>query len=327
MKAKSSKIQQIMKINRSSSRLIDADTSRPFFVKRAEFLPHKKHQKWDGDPVENNIPNSLENQKNNPHGIVSDIETPEGSAFYKGVDESNEGIFEPNNPGNVELDLQVKYTELKDDTTTNVKMDPVESGISLGGFTQPGGKVVSPFGAESFEPAFKNISYNFLNSKCFIKGSLEIICPWGTNAGGKTDIPSATSPVVTKTNYAQISKDLKPDTASPHKSPRTKYYSQNLVERHEKFHGTDDLKWAKTSGVSMVKTFIQKGNVSSKNAAKEVPVLIEGSRQKLISENAKWYKGGGTSHGSYAGEIRAYADGKPHYSKLAKEVTNHGKTL
>ncbi len=47
----------------------------------------------------------------------------------------------------------------------------------------------------------------------------------------------------------------------------------------------------------------------------------------VVAENYKWYKGGGAAHDSYAGEIRAYADGKPEYQKLADDVEKQGKAL
>jgi len=119
-----------------------------------------------------------------------------------------------------------------------------------------------------------------------------------------------------------------PRAASPHKSPRSKYYSQTLVERHEKFHGTEDNKWTSASGLGIVKAHLEAGTVASgAGAGAAVTALVTGARAKLVSENLVWYKGGGASHDAFAGEIAAYADGKDEYKKLADGVEAHGKTL
>lgn len=194
-------------------------------------------------------------------------------------------------------------------------------------FSQPGGRAVSPFGSEFYEPKFDSTSWTFTGGVCKIATTLQINCPWGTNAGGRTDIASGTDAAITKANWEKVRDDLKPSTSSPHKSPRTKYYAKDLVERHEKFHGTDDESWTKSSGVALVQAQAKKATITAASASKDVETLLKSCLSTLQSENLKWYKGGGSSHDSYAGEIRAYADGKPHYTKLASDVETHGKTL
>jgi len=214
------------------------------------------------------------------------------------------------------------------------KYDPVASGVSMGTFSQPGGRAVSPFGAEFYEPAFSGISWAFSGGKCTISAKLDPICPWGTNAGGDIDVPSATDPVVTAATWKAIHDDLQPSATSPFKSPRTKYYSQALVERHEKFHGTDDLGWTTSTGIGFVKTSLEAGSVTAPASAADkarvdtdVANLLNTARTKLIAENLKFYKGAGADHDSFAGEIRAYADGKAEYQKLADAVEAQGKKL
>ncbi len=263
-------------------------------------------------------------------GHIPNIVTPSGSGFWKGTEEMSEAVSISNKEGkgNVVADINLNFTQTRNNNIISQKNDPVVSGVTIGTFSQPGGKPVSPFGEESFEPAFENITHAFNSSKCVIKADLDINCPWGTNSGGRINVPSATDAVITKSNYIDIKNDLTPSATTPHKSPRTKYYSQALVEKHEKFHGTDDYGWVKSSGLPIVKATLEAGNISSGIAsATEVSKLVEKSRIKLVNENFKWYKGGGTSHGSYAGEIRAYADGKAAYKKLAEDVEKHGKTL
>jgi len=260
-------------------------------------------------------------------GTIQDIKTPAQAGRRTGEEVLSVAADTAGGVGNVVADIQLSFSQPKTDRLSGGKPDSVVSGVSGGAFSQPGGRSVSPFGAEFYEPAFTGISYACAGGKCTITAKLDVICPWGTNSGGMIDVPSATDTVVTKANWKAIKSDLEPSTVSPFKSPRSKYYSQSLVERHEKFHGTDDNAWSRSSGLGIVKAELEAGTVTASSAATDVTSLIDTARTKLISENIKWYMGGGTSHGTYAGEIRAYADGKPIYQKLADDVEKHGKSL
>jgi hypothetical protein len=260
-------------------------------------------------------------------GTMPDITTPPGEGRQTGEAEYTEDVPASGGVGNVVADIRLDFSQPKTDGRNGGKHDAVVSGVSVGSLSQPGGRAVSPFGSEFYEPAFTGISYTFAGGKCTISATLDVVCPWGTNAGGRTDVPSATDAVVTKANWRDIKADLRPGAASPFKSRRTTYYSQSLVERHEKFHGTDDKGWTSASGLGIVKAHLEAGTVASASAAADVATLVDGARAKLISENTKWYKGGGAAHDSYAGEIRAYADGKSSYQALADAVEAHGKTL
>ena len=212
----------------------------------------------------------------------------------------------------------------------NSKTDAAVSAVTKGTLTQPDGGTLSAteFGKESFKPTFTGVSHAFAGGKCTITATFNPVCPWTTQSRGRTDVPSATDAVVTKDNWPDIKSDLAPKSTSPFKSPRTAFYSQKLVERHEKFHGTEDDKWVTSSGLGIVKTKIESGTVSDSIAATaEVAALLETARRLSISENLKWYKGTGTSHDSFKGEIDAYADGKDEYQKLADAVEVQGKKL
>jgi hypothetical protein len=265
-------------------------------------------------------------------GTIPDIITPPEEGRQTGEEEFTEDSFTEDSftlgrAGNVAADIRLAFSQLRTDGRIGRKHDPVVSGVSVGAFSQPNGRAVSPFGSEFYEPAFTGISWGFASGKCTISATLDVVCPWGTNAGGRTDVPSATDAVVTKTKWPDIKADLQPGPASPFKSPRTVYYSKSLVERHEKFHGTDDEGWTSASGLGIVKAHLEAGTVAPATAAADVATLVDAARVKLISENIKWYKGGGAAHDSYAGEIRAYAHGKASYQKLADDVEAHGKSL
>ena len=260
-------------------------------------------------------------------GNIADVITRPGEGRATGDAPAVADKPMPEGPGNVVANISLKVSQPKTDRRNGSKQDTVVSGVKVGPLTQPGGRAVSPFGAEFYEPAFTGVSYAFAGGKCTISATLDVICPWGTANGGDTDVPSGTAPVITAANWRAIKADLAPGATSPFKSPRNTYYSQALVERHEKFHGTDDFGWTTASGLGIVNTFLQAGTVASASAAADVATLVDGARTKLISENFKFYQGGGTSHDSFAGEIRAYADGRPHYQALADAVEAHGKTL
>lgn len=219
------------------------------------------------------------------------------------------------------------FSQPRIDNLAGSKHDSVVSGVTMGSFSQPGGRPKSPFGAEDYEPAFTGIKYTFAGGKCTIAASLDAICPWGTNAGGRTDVPTANAPVVTSASAPAIKADLQPGPTTPFKSPRKKFYSQAMVEQHEKFHGLDDNDWTKSTGLGIVKSSLEAGTVSKATAAADVHKLVDGARATLIAENFKWYKGAGTSHDSFAGEIRAYADGKAGYQQLADAVGERGDKL
>ncbi len=269
------------------------------------------------------------------NGTIPDIRTPPGqgrstsSETAAAAAAGARAAADPASPDAVPVtaNFNIRFSQPQVAIAGGGKTDPVVSGLTMGTFSQPGGRPVSPFGEESYEPAFTGISYAFAGGKCTISGTLDTICPWGTNAGGRTDVPSATDAVVTKDNFTQIRADLTPGAASPFKSPRTQFYSQALVERHEKFHGTDDLGWTTGTGLGIVKTQLEAGSVAAATAAADVAHAVDQARVKLIAENLTWYKGGGASHDSFAGEIRAYADGRPQYQALADAVDRQGAIL
>lgn len=289
--------------------------------------------KRDGDALPQKTPALTQEVRPTPEsaqlsGSVPDVVTLPGQGRSTG--EEGEEVAQlplPAGPANVKLDIGLRFRSQQRGGVGHGKRDAAIAGVSMGAFSQPSGRAVSPFGAEFYEPAFTGIRYAAAAGKYTITATLDIICPWGTSSGGATDVPSATDAVVTKANWAAIKADLMPGAASPYKSPRTTYYSQALVERHEKFHGTDDNAWSAGSALPIVKAHIEAGSITPATAAADVTALLDAARTKLIAENLKYYKGGGASHDAYAGEINAYADGKAAYTALANAVEVQGKSL
>jgi hypothetical protein len=209
------------------------------------------------------------------------------------------------------------------------KNDKVASGVKLGSLSQPDdGKVdADSFGTEKYDADFNGVSHSFAKKVCTISGMLDVTCRWGARNRGRKDVPSGTSPVVTAESWPDIKKDLTPAKDAPYKSPRKEYYSRDLTERHEIFHGKEDFDRTKSTGMGIVKASLEKNTVTPKNAATKIPKILKEAKDAVKKDVKDYYEGGGTDHDSYAGEIRAYLKGKPDYEALADAVEKHGKTL
>jgi hypothetical protein len=211
---------------------------------------------------------------------------------------------------------------------TGGKSDKVASGVTLGSLSQPDDLKIKAgkFGSETYDAKF-NVSHSFAKKVCTISGTLDVTCRWGTRSLGKHDVTSGTSPVVTAGNWPDIKRDLTPAKDAPYKSPRKEYYSRDLTERHEIYHGTEDFGRTKSTGMGIVKASLESNTVTPKNADKKIPKILKDAKAAVEKDVKDYYEGGGTDHDSYAGEIRAYLKGKPDYEALADDVEKHGKTL
>ena len=158
--------------------------------------------------------------------------------------------------------------------------------------------------------------------------TLDVECPWGTNDGGKDDVPSATDAIVTADNYEDIVKDLTP--ALQEKSwvaQRANYWSKSTCERHEKYHSKDDKKWANGPGKTVVKDYLKGQTIPGNDIETELSDLMDAAMTEMSNANWDFYTGGVASYYSFAGEERAFGDGKARYEKLAKGVEKQGKKL
>jgi hypothetical protein len=209
------------------------------------------------------------------------------------------------------------------------KKDKVASGVTLGSLSQPDNAKVDPdeFGHETYDAKINGVTRSFAKKVCTISGTLDVTCQWGAHSRDREDVPSPTAPVVTAESWPDIKKDLTPAKDSPFKSPRKKYYSRDLTERHEIFHGKDDFGRTKSTGMGIVKASLEKNTVTPKNVDKKIPKILKDAEAAVEKDVQDYYEGGGTDHDSYAGEIRAYLKGKPDYEALADAVEKHGKTL
>ena len=192
----------------------------------------------------------------------------------------------------------------------------------------PGGAAVDAYGEEQFKPGYTALSYKKKGNKIKVNFTLDIKCPWGVNSGGSKDVASGTDALVTKDSYQKIAKDLMPKKKEKcWVEPWKKYWSESIAERHEKYHSTDDKKWAKKAGKKVVTDYVKKQSITGGNIAKKLKIIMKKAMTAMSNANWDFYTGKKGSYFSYSGEVRAYKDGKKHSVKLAKAVTKQGKKL
>jgi hypothetical protein len=210
-----------------------------------------------------------------------------------------------------------------------------------GGITS--GLVVTPFGAMQPTMEFKDAKYeakvgwfagNYVQITLNIAGDAQ----WGTiPANGVADVPSATSNVVTADTYEQIAADLTPRKIEKSwRAPRTKYWSDAICQRHEKYHATDFQKWLKSKGSNIVRDELNAQTVELDPTERLDPAQIQeklknkmkAAKVKLIQGYNAYMQGDPVaSYLSMPCEERAFGDGKVPYQTLAAAVTAQGVKL
>jgi hypothetical protein len=193
----------------------------------------------------------------------------------------------------------------------------------------PGGRTVSPFGCEFFEPSYKNVNYtrSWLGN-ITLNFTIDVNCPWGTNDGGRKDVTSATDALITKDTYNDIVKDMTPFKYEKcWVAPFSKYWSKAIVERHEKLHSTDDKTWSEGPGKTVVTSYINGKPAPFWNVKDKLKTYLDNAMVEMRRANTAWYKGGAASYWSYAGEERAFGDGKAPLEELAAAVKKQGEKL
>lgn len=205
------------------------------------------------------------------------------------------------------------------------------AGTVRGGFAAPA------FGQMNPTITFTGFTFSRSGNTVTLTGSITGDFQWGVNAGGRTDVPSGTADVVTNEDHASSGKkvwetivdDLMPSDASPHKSSRAHFWSEALTEQHEKFHADDFKGWCESTGRADAVSYFNARTVSSSNINGGLGTLLSACRSDFVSKMFEYYFGGPADpgHSARAGEITAYADGKPGYTALAEAVKAHGESL
>jgi hypothetical protein len=132
----------------------------------------------------------------------------------------------------------------------------------------------------------------------------------GVGPQGQVDITSENDPSITKENYLQVAQDLTPNAGGL--PARNMFYARDISLSHENFHASDWVAMAQKNMPAVEKWLTGKwaASVDSVNW-----LLVDMSKQfmKIIYDK-------------YApeAEVRAYADGKSRYQKLATAITAKG---
>ncbi|MDQ6783465.1 MAG: DUF4157 domain-containing protein [Actinomycetota bacterium] len=221
--------------------------------------------------------------------------------------------------------------------------DSVVAGVSGTAWTSPSGMTVDPFGEEAFKAGYGGLKFTYTENKrtgvrtIHIGFKLKAKGKWGVNSGGHKDVPSGTSSVVTADNYQDIVDDLTPHLQGGSWVPvRQAYWAKALSSRHEKFHATDDKSWIEGGGKAHIINFLNAQAIAltdeelkSKSQFKgKVAELMDDAIDDLDTANIRdFYKGGAGDYYSYAGEIRAFGDGKQPYLDLVAGVKQQGEKL
>lgn len=224
--------------------------------------------------------------------------------------------------------VSVSTPEL-DQPSGRSRADSVSVGAVTNTFANPD---TSPspkaFGSESFKPGYKDVAFTVTPGSVSVAFALDIQCPWGTNAGGRTDVPSATAGVVTADNYSDIVADLTPSLDEKSwRAPRSKYWSEAICKRHERFHSTDDQAWSEGAGKQVVTDYLKTKTVNAATAKADLETHLTAATKAMGTANFQYYTGGAASYLSYKGEERAFGDGKQPYIDLATGVAAQGQKL
>jgi hypothetical protein len=228
------------------------------------------------------------------------------------------------------VDVDVRTPEVDEATgRSGAAQDSVTVGAVTNTFANPD---TSPspkaFGSEAFRAGYKNAAFATTGDVMSVSFTLDIQCPWGTNSGGKTDIPSAADPAVTKDSYPKIVSDLTPKlNEKSWRAPRSTYWSEAICKRHERYHSTDDKAWAEGAGKELVKSYLASKTVNKATAEADMNTHLGNAMTAMKTANFQFYKGGAATYLSYAGEERAFGDGKQPYLDLAAAVKVRGEEL
>ena len=228
--------------------------------------------------------------------------------------------------------------------------DKITSSVGVSSSTA-GGRTVTAFGAMGPDLAFDDQTYAIKVPKAkkakkgatpapspegtvSVNFTLRFDCTWGTINGGRTDVPSADSAVVTEDTYEQIVSDLTPALIEKSwRAPRNTYWSEAICARHEKYHATDARKWVSSQGKKFLVNYLNKKTVTLNDDQRkdlgqvktQMETVMNDARSAFIQAYVTYMNGTGLTYLSYPSEERAFGDGKKPYLSLAAAVDKKGK--
>ena len=169
------------------------------------------------------------------------------------------------------------------------------------------------------EPAATYAAWVDGNNWRFRLESLALRVPVGVASGGNTNVSGADSAEVKKTTWQKVETDLRPAGGTPNRSPRTKYWAEDLTWKHEVFHFDEFNTFLKTSFITFENQIegagytdaIQADDTQAKALARKEADM--NSRMLAAWNQAKTNMSPGM-------EDRAYADGVAAYTARADAV-------
>jgi hypothetical protein len=204
---------------------------------------------------------------------------------------------------------------------TNGVADTVKAAFAYTHTTTRGGVVkADDFGTTSGSlKHFSNVSITPGTGKFTVTADLKQEVVWDTRAikgpDNQVNIMSVTDAALTRANYPHVVTDLTPDmTDLKGRPPRTKFWSKDLTEEHEKYHVKDFVDIAKT-GATGAQTWLAGQNAARKE---DVPALLDTAWSNQIFN--VWDK----FTDPPAVEERAYSHGAPSYKARADAIKAKG---
>lgn len=200
------------------------------------------------------------------------------------------------------------------------KTDAINAGFTYSGSIKKGGAQPSGFGVtRSFSSKLTGITITSKAKTFEVSATFEHPITYqvrsGTGPRSQKDIASETDPDITKTNYPTVVSDLTPDMSDLNgRPPRTKFWAEDLTEKHEKVHADDDKK----NGPGAMRTVTTWLNGQTAASVAEVNTLLGKLPGRFASALL-------AALSTVDGEKHAYGDGAPSYKARADAIKAKGK--
>lgn len=198
--------------------------------------------------------------------------------------------------------------------------DSVAPTIAYSGSIARGGITLgaSEFGLTSSAPSLKNIVITQASGVFTVNATYELITKWdtrrGTGPNSQVNIADENSASLTASNYPTAVSDLTPNLSDEGgRPPRTRFWAQDLTERHEQVHARDHQTTGR-EGLRRALTWLTAQTASTQADVEAHLATFRGKIVQYILAN-----GAGS-----VGELHAYGDGAPLYKARADAIKAKG---
>jgi hypothetical protein len=199
-------------------------------------------------------------------------------------------------------------------------LDSIAPTIGFSGSSTRGGITLKAgeFGRTDSSPSLTAITITQASGAFNVTATYSLVTKWdtrkGTGPSGQVNIPDENAAGLTAANYKTAVSDLTPDLSDEGgRPPRTKFWAQDLTERHEKVHAADHQKTGK-DGLKAALTWL--GTQTASTQA-EVETHLRTLQTKIVQYILA--NGAGS-----VGELHAYGDGASLYQARADAIKKKG---